>query len=75
MPQGELWKATPRDILRAEAFKQTAWGKKKDQEYHDLAMQSLNIRVKRGYIPTDEEVKALEEWRREKAQQEDSSAE
>ena len=28
MPQGELWEATPRDKLRAEAFERTPWGKK-----------------------------------------------
>ena len=76
MPQGELWKATPRDILRAEAFERTPWGKKMAQEYHDLFMQSLDIRIAKGtYTPTAEELKDLEEWRKEKAQQEAPSAE
>ena len=76
MPQGELWEATPRDILRAEAFERTPRGKKMAQEFHDLFMQSLDIRIAKGtYTPTAEEQKDLEEWRKEKAQLENTSVE
>lgn len=75
MPQGELWKATPRDTLRYEAFKKTSQGQIVIREFRNLAMQNLEQRVELGYVPTAEELKALEEWRKEKAQQEDSSAE
>ncbi len=75
MPQGELWEAIPRDKLRAEAFERTPWGKKMAQEFHDYAMQCLNQRVKLGYASTAEEQKDLEEWRKEKAQLENTSVE
>ena len=75
MPQGELWEATPRDKLSAEAFERTPWGKKMAQEFHDYAMQCLNQRVKLGYASTAREQKDLEEWRKEKAQLENTSVE
>ena len=75
MPQGELWKATPRDTLRYEAFKKTPRGQIVLREFRNLAMQNLEQRVELGYVPTAEELKDLEEWRREKAQQEAPSAE
>lgn len=75
MPQGELWKATPRDKLRAEAARSTPSGQIRAREIHDLVMQCLNQRVKLGYVPTAEELKDLEEWRKEKAQLENTSVE
>ena len=76
MPQGELWKATPRDKLRAEAARSTPSGQILAREIHDLCMQSLDIRIAKGtYTPTAEDLKNLEEWRKEKAQQEAPSAE
>ena len=45
------------------------------QEFHDYAMQCLNQRVKLGYAPTAGEQKDLEEWRKEKAQLENTSVE
>ena len=75
MPQGELWKATPRDTLRAEASWRTPHGQKRKREIHGWAMQCLNQRVKLGYAPTAEEQKDLEEWRKEKAQLENTSVE
>ena len=75
MPQGEIWKPTRRDTLRAEAFSQTPYGKQFNQEMLDLGMQAVANRIANGtYTPTEQDLIDLEEWRKNKARR-DAEAE
>lgn len=68
MPQCEIWRATRRDTLRAEAYAQTLSGKKFAIEVHERAMINLEIRIAKGlYTPTEKDLQELEERRKEKA--------
>ncbi len=75
MPQGEIWKPTRRDTLRAEAFSQTPYGKIFSIQVNDWAMENLAVRIKIGaYTPTEQDLIELEEWRKDKARR-DAEAE
>ena len=76
MPQGEPIYITERDRLRVEAFRQTPEGKRFHQEVHDRAMRNVEFRIAKGlYTPTEKDLQELEEWRKEKAQLENTSVE
>ena len=62
MPQGdEIWRATRRDTLRAEAYAQTPSGKKFAIEVHERAMINLEIRIAKGlYTPTEKDLQELD---------------
>lgn len=71
MPQGEIWRATESDTLRAEAYAQTPSGKRFAKEIRDRAMRNVEVRIARGlYTPTEQDLRDLEEWRKEVAARE-----
>lgn len=71
MPQGEKWFATEQDKLRAEAFWQTPSGKRFYRETRDRCMRNTEFRIARGlYTPTEQDLRDLEEWRKEVAARE-----
>ena len=66
MPQGELWEATPRDKLRAEAFERTPWEKRWLSNFTimqcNVSISALNL----GMRPPPESKKTLKSGAKKK---------
>ena len=61
----ETWHASERDKKRTAAFLETKRGKRLEKQWMNQAYAAMEWRIaNEGYVPPPEELKKLEEWRK-----------